>query len=340
MSTEDYIKVKVTFFHRRQQEGYYSMERLFDDIRHTLPGGFESKVAISRFRSRGLWGRIYNIVEAVFRQGDVNHITGDVHFLTYLLRGDRTILTIHDLVTVHRLHGWRKSIFFFFWYWLPIKRAAVITVISESTKEDLLQHIKIKPGKLRIVYDCVSDVFIPDLRKFNAEKPVVLQIGTGLNKNVERVVRALQGFPCHFRVVGKLNDDQLATLSQCGVEYSFVYDISDVEIIEEYRHCDILVFASTYEGFGMPIIEAQATGRPVVTSNIMSMPEVAGEAASLVDPFNVAAIREAIIKITEETSYREELVKKGFKNVGRFRSQKIAKEYADIYLSLHHLRDR
>jgi glycosyltransferase involved in cell wall biosynthesis len=333
------MAVKVTFFHRRHQEANYSMERLFDDIRRALPNEFESKVAISRFQSRGLWGRVYNMVEAVFRQGDVNHITGDVHFLTYLLRGTRTILTIHDLVTVHRLHGWRKSIFFFFWYWLPIKRATIISVISESTKEDLLQHIKIKPCKLRVIYDCVSDSFSPDLRKFNAEKPVILQMGTGLNKNAQRVVQALQGLPCHFRVVGKLNDDLLATLTQCGVEYSSVSDISDAEIVEEYRHCDMLLFASTYEGFGMPIIEAQATGRPVITSNIMSMPEVAGDAAFLVDPFNVASIREAIIKISKDTLYREELVKKGFKNVARFRSQKIAKEYADIYRSIHKLRD-
>jgi glycosyltransferase involved in cell wall biosynthesis len=333
------MKVKVTFFHRRRQEANYSMERLFEDIRRALPNEFESKVAISRFRSRGLWGRVYNMVEAVFRQGDVNHITGDVHFLTYLLRGTRTILTIHDLVTVHRLRGWQKSIFFFFWYWLPIKRVAIVSVISESTKEDLLQHIKIKPCKLRVVYDCVSDSFVPDLRKFNAEKPVILQMGTGLNKNIQRVAQALQGVPCHFRVVGRLNNDQLAILSRCGLDYSFVSDISDAEIVEEYRHCDILVFASTYEGFGMPIIEAQATGRPVITSNIMSMPEVAGEAACLVDPFNVASIREAIIKITKDTAYREELVKKGFNNVSRFRSKKIANEYADIYRTLYHLRD-
>jgi glycosyltransferase involved in cell wall biosynthesis len=328
------MKLHVTFFHRRPQGANYSIERLFDDVRLALPEGVEAKVAVSRFQSKGFWWRIYNILEAVFRQGDVNHVTGDVHFLTYLLRGKRTIITIHDLVTVHSLRGWRRTIFLFFWYWLPIKRAALVSVISESTKKDLLQYININPRKLRVIYNCVSDLFTPTPKKFNTEKPVVLQIGTGSNKNILRVAQALQGVTCHFRVIGRLNSDQLATLRQYGLEYSFVSDISDAQIIDEYCHCDMLVFASTYEGFGLPIIEAQAIGRPVVTSNILSMPEVAGVAASLVDPFEVASIRAGILKVINDPIYREELVSQGYENVTRFRAQKIAQEYADIYCSL------
>jgi len=274
------------------------------------------------------------MIEAAFRQGDVNHITGDVHFLAYFLRGKRTLLTIHDLVSVHRLKGWRRAMLLFFWYWLPVKCTAVVSVISASTKKDLLQYIKIDPGKIRVVYDCVSSDFRPYLRAFNFATPVVLQIGTGSNKNIGRVARALQGIPSHFRVVGNLDEVQLTILRKCGVEYSSVSNISDAQILDEYRQCDMLVFASTYEGFGLPIVEAQAIGRPVVTSTACSMPEVAGDAACLVDPLDVASIREGILKVINDTAYREELVRRGFENVERFQPEIIAQEYVDIYKEL------
>src|SRR5680860_117138 len=135
--------MRVTFFQRRPQGANFSIERLFTDIRAALPSGTDAKVAVSRFPSRGLFRRMYNVVEAAFRQEDVNHVTGDVHYLTYLLHKNRTLLTVHDLVSLHRLQGWRKHVFLFLWYWLPIRRAAVISVISEFTKQELLQHIKI-----------------------------------------------------------------------------------------------------------------------------------------------------------------------------------------------------
>lgn len=321
----------MTYYQRLPQDANYSIERVFADVHRAIPEGIDVKVAVSRFPSRGLWRRIYNMIEAVFRQGDVNHITGDVHFLAYFLRSKKTLLTIHDLVTVHRFNGLHKAMILFFWYWLPIKRVAVVTVISESTKKDLLRHIKIDPRKVKLVHNPVSADIQPFAREFNAAKPVILQIGTGSNKNVERVAQAIQGIPCHLRVIGKLDEDQLTVLKQCGVEYSSESNILDAQIVDEYRQCDMLVFASTYEGFGLPIVEAQATGRPVVTSNILSMPDVGGDAACLVDPFDVSGIREGIMKIINNPVYRNELVRRGFKNVERFRPEKIARDYVDIY---------
>jgi glycosyltransferase involved in cell wall biosynthesis len=96
----------------------------------------------------------------------------------------------------------------------------------------------------------------------------------------------------------------------------------------------MLVFASIYEGFGLPIVEAQATGRPVVTSTTCSMPEVAGSAACLVNPFDVASIREGIVKVIDDQAYRDELVRLGFENVKRFRADYISAQYGKIYKDL------
>jgi glycosyltransferase involved in cell wall biosynthesis len=94
---------------------------------------------------------------------------------------------------------------------------------------------------------------------------------------------------------------------------------------------DIIALASSYEGFGMPILEGQAVGRPVITSNILSMPEVAGNAACLVDPYDPSSIRQGILKIIQDAAYRDELVRKGFANVKRFDPQVIALQYLDLY---------
>lgn len=93
----------------------------------------------------------------------------------------------------------------------------------------------------------------------------------------------------------------------------------------------MLCFVSLYEGFGMPIIEAQATGRPVVTSNLGAMAEVAGRGAHLVDPEESGSIRQGVVKILEDGAYREQLVEKGLKNVKRFRAETVAGQYMALY---------
>ena len=326
--------MRVTFFHRRPQGTNFSIERLFADVRKALPEDIEAEVAVSRFQSRGFCPRLYNVFEAAFRNGFVNHITGDVHFLALLLPRRKTLLTIHDLSVVHRLSGLRRMVYLFFWYWLPIRRCALVSVISMSTKEDLIRHTKIDACKIRIVYNCVSSDFQPCPKQFNIARPVILQVGTGQNKNLERLVQALAGIPCHLRIIGLPNAGQEKILREFDVEYSFVANIPDENVIDEYRHCDLLAFVSTYEGFGLPIIEAQAVGRPVITGNILSMPEVAGDAACLVDPFDAASIRAGILKVINDSWYRDELARRGFSNVARFRSEIIAAQYAEIYREL------
>jgi glycosyltransferase involved in cell wall biosynthesis len=103
------------------------------------------------------------------------------------------------------------------------------------------------------------------------------------------------------------------------------------EIVQQYESADMIVLPSTIEGFGLPILEANAVGRPVVTSNLSSMPEVAGDAACLVDPYDVESIRAGITRVLKEVQYRDDLVTNGLLNVQRFRANLIAAEYLRLY---------
>ena len=329
--------MKITLYQRNSNNTNFSIERLFSDIHSAIPDFIDAKMKICRFPSRGIFNLIYNLIEAIFFQGDVNHITGDVHYLAIVLQKKRTLLTIHDLVSLYRLKGFRKKVFFFFWYWLPIKCSSLVSVISESTKRDLLEHVKADPRKIRIVYNCISSDFQPSPKRFDTEKPVILQMGTRSNKNLDRVAQSLQGIPCHLRIIGRLSNAQIDKLMRCSIEFSSTSNITDAEILDEYRCCDMLLFVSTYEGFGLPIIEAQATGRPVITGNILSMPEVAGDAACLVDPFDISVIREGVLRIIQDSNYRNELIRRGFANVKRFRKEEIARQYVEIYKELYQM---
>jgi glycosyltransferase involved in cell wall biosynthesis len=100
------------------------------------------------------------------------------------------------------------------------------------------------------------------------------------------------------------------------------------------RECDLLLFPSLHEGFGLPIVEAQATGRPVVTSDREPMTEVSGGAAVLVDPEDVASIRTGVLRVLEDHQLAAELVRRGRVNVGRFSASAVAAQYAAIYWEL------
>jgi len=277
------------------------------------------------------------MLEARLRQGDLNHITGDIHYLAYALDGNKTILTIHDIGRFHYLKGIRRLLYFYLWVLLPIKKVALVTTISNTIKKEILAHVNVPPDKIKVVYNPIRSEYKPFSKEFNMCKPVILQIGTGGNKNLNRVVKAIKDISCHFRIIGKLTDDQKTLLESCKIDYTNAYDLSDNEMVDEYRRSDILIFASTYEGFGLPIIEAQAVGRPVITSNIEPMTEIAGLGAHFINPYDIIDIKRGIMKVIEEKDYRERLIINGFENIKRFESKNIANEYLKIYQNLFNI---
>src|SRR5690606_28340156 len=100
--------------------------------------------------------------------------------------------------------------------------------------------------------------------------------GTGWNKNLERLVEALQGLRCRLEIIGPLSGAQRDALVAAGIEFVALGRVDDSALVDAYRRCDLLVFASLFEGFGLPVVEAQATGRPVIASRRGSLGEVAG----------------------------------------------------------------
>lgn len=333
--TTEKDKKSIVFFHRKPHGNNFSLEIAFKVLRDAMPAQIVCKVAESRYKSTGILRRVFNIFEASFRQGDVNHITGDVHFLSYLLRRNKTILTILDFVFMQNSTGLKRKIMLLLWGHLPEKRVKIITVISESTKREALKYLKCSPDKIRVVPISISPKFIRFDKKFNSKKPRILQIGTTPNKNLIRLVHALQNIPCKLEIMGKLSIDQLNALRKNNIDYDNFFNLTEEEVLIRYRESDMVAFVSTYEGFGMPILEANATGRAVITSNIFSMPEVAGKAGCLVDPFNSAEIRNGIMRIIEDASYREDLILNGFINVRRFNPTVVASQYAKIYQELY-----
>ena len=328
--------MKVVQIMRKPNGVAFSIEQLFEDVRKELPENIAIETYTNPYRSCGVWRRLAAMVRAVWHQGDINHITGDVHFLSIFLRRRKTILTVHDCVTLERLTGIKYQVFRFFWYWLPAKRSAAITVISESTKKELLRHLGRGDWRITIVPDPVSCEFKFSEKVFNHSCPVILQVGTKSNKNLERVAAALKGVSCKLVIIGKLAPSQVVALKENEIDFDNQFSISREALIEHYRTCDIVMFASLYEGFGLPILEAQAIGRPVITSNLYSMPEVGGEnGACYVDPYQIDDIRRAVDKLTIDTDCRERLVTTGLSNVEKYQAASIASQYADLYRNIY-----
>jgi glycosyltransferase involved in cell wall biosynthesis len=269
---------------------------------------------------------------AAFLRADVVHVTGDIQYCTILLRRKRSLLTVHDLTSVRRLAGWRRLALTWIWYRIPCRRARRITTISGSTLQELLELSPQIGTKCSVVPNPVGQEFLGGGEQHEfGNPPVVLLVGTAANKNLELTVEALTGLDVSLRIVGPLSEEQRSVLETSGLPYQSEQDLSDDELVQAYSESDVLVFASLYEGFGLPIIEAQAVGVPVVTSNTFSMPEVAGPGAILVDPHHTSEIRNAVVALLGTPALRQELIESGRLNLERFSPESIAAQYAALY---------
>ena len=222
-------------------------------------------------------------------------------------------------------------------YSLPLCWAPHVTVISEETKKQLQRHFSAAADKIEVISACVDREFGKNYRtaKAGAGQLQVLQVGTGWNKNLERVAAAASGLPVRLRIIGPLSERQRSLLHSLDLSWTSAQQLSGEEIVREYRDSDLLVFASTYEGFGLPIVEAQAIGLPVITSNMAPMTEVAGDAALFVDPYEEKEIRAALEQLLGSPDLSRRLSEQGRRNAERFDAQIVADRYVDVYIRTH-----
>jgi glycosyltransferase involved in cell wall biosynthesis len=321
----------ITYFFRKQRPGAFSIENLFLNIQQEYPEDVKCTNHFLSWPSIGFLNRLFLAWEALKRQGEINHITGDINFIALLLSKRRTILTIHDIESLYRTNRLSNWLLQFFWLLMPLARVKYVTVVSAETKKKLLEHISVSRDKVVVIPNVISPAFEYVPKRFNSEKPVLLQVGTKYNKNLERTIEAIKSINCRFVIVGKLTHDQRQLIEKHDIAYVNHVNITEEQLRQLYVEADIVTFVSLFEGFGMPILEAQATGRPVITSNCSSMPEVAGDGAMFVDPENVDDIRNAVQQLLHNEELRNALVSKGLENRKRFSNKVIAQQYLDLY---------
>jgi len=333
MGNKSNKQIKVVFFSRKPRVlGNFSIESYFQLVQSYLKEEFIIINKVMPFESNGFLNRVGNAIYCMFNQGDVNHITGDVNYVAAFLNKSKTILTIHDCGMLHQTTGLKYKIFKYLWFDIPIRKSKIITVVSNATKNDLLGFITCESTKIRVIYVCISPEFKKDKKVFNSENPRILQIGTAQNKNIKRLIPALKGIECTLVIIGKVDTEIKELITQNNIKLE-LYDrrLSEEEIIMEYKKCDILSLVSTLEGFGMPIVEANAVGRVCITGNTTSMPEIAGNAAHIVDAYNIEDIHEGFKMVVQNKEYKDNLIQNGFDNAKRFSAESIAKQYALLY---------
>lgn len=321
--------MKINFIFRKKGKAF-SIEEVFESIISALPNDIEVEKTYMPYSRMTPINILRNIIYSHKMRNEINHITGDVH-ISAIGTGKNTILTIHDINSI--LKGNIIKILFLkiFWFWIPAMIISKITVISEFTKEELIKVIPFAKRKISVVHNPYNELITFEPKIFDQNNPSILHIGTKENKNLIRVIQALSKIKCRLVIVGKLDEKQRKALADFNIEYSNKFDIPFSEINHLYHQCDIVSFPSLYEGFGMPILEGNKAGRPVLASNICSMPEIAGEAACLIDPTNIDDIKKGFLKIISNQNYREQLIENGYKNIERFKPEKISKDYIHIY---------
>jgi len=277
------------------------------------------------------------------------------HYVLPPLVRCRSVVTIHDCIHLMfpnylpnrlALTYARTSIN------MAARRASRVLTVSESSKRDILRFVDIPPDRIDVIYNAYDERFgvepleedvVRVRERYQLHDEFVLYAGNVKpHKNLERLIDAFQlvrqrGLD-HLKLV--LIGDEIskyAALRRAVHKYQLHNSVRFLGYLPEgtlaimYRLAGVFVFPSLYEGFGLPPLEAMASGTPVVTSNVSSLPEVAGHAAVLVDPYDPAAIADGIYNVLTDAALRQELRRKGLARAREFSWADSIRRVHEIY---------
>lgn len=321
--------MKLNFFNRKLSKSL-SIEKLFSFIIPEIDKlGYDTKI-INNPYDLNILGVIKSILFFRRKKTTINHITGDIHWLAIFLNPKSTVLTIHDLVGLTQLSGLKRWIFYWFWVYLPIKRLKYITTISQKTKKEIVELLPWAEHKITVIENCLT-FSAKKVEKIPHETTQILIVGTRVNKNIETTFSAIKDLPVELTIVGELSKKQLQYLKEHNIRFKNKINISEEELQQIYFESDILCFPSLYEGFGLPILEAQASEVAVITSNISPTKEVAGKGAILVNPLDKNEIKKSIELLMNDAEFKKTLINSGLENIKNYSPQMIAKKYSELY---------
>ncbi len=268
----------------------------------------------------------------------------------------KKVVTIHDLSTniFPKTKPLSVRLYYINYVAKTIKKADIIVADSMNTKKDIIKFYGIKENLIKVVYPGVMDYFnvIPDKdildktrEKYKLPEEFILFVGTiEPRKNLVRLLKAFsqvvsQGYKDIYLVIsgykGWLTKQFFTMLDNLKIsDKVLLLGYTDEENLPAlYNLAKIFVFPSIYEGFGIPPLEAMACGTPVIASNSSSIPEVVGDAAILVDPYNEKILANSILNLLKDTNLQKDLVDKGLKRARMFSWDKMAREMLQIYTS-------
>lgn len=357
---ERYVLELILNLQKKDKENEYVLFFNKDAAIPVIPKQENVRTFISSFPTkhrllRLFWEHVFLSYEINKENIDIFH--GPAFFVPLWKPKDcKYIITVHDITFVKypKAFTWGTKLYYQFLFPRSLQLADMIITDSESTKKDIINNYNLREEKVKVVYLGISDVFLQQQSKEKIKKvkqkyslPEKYFLFTGVlspRKNVETIISA-------FNLVKKepkFSDYKLLIVGRKGWLYEgifkkveslhfnqevlFIDYISEEDLPVVYSLAEIYLFPSLYEGFGLPILEAMVVGCPVITSNISSMPEVAGDAALLINPLNVEELVDAITKLLENPDLKKKLLEKGYLQAKHFSWEKTAEETKDIYL--------
>jgi len=248
------------------------------------------------------------------------------------------ISTIHDIAyeKFPQTFNWKFRLFYKLLIPRLITSSKHIFTVSEFSKKEITEFYRVDDKKISVVYNAVNEIFHPSVKKYN-EKYILAVSSLHYQKNFHSLIKAfnvLKNTDVKLFLVGSVNKNfaSLELLKDIENNPNIIFKgrVNDEALISLYSNAICFVYPSLYEGFGIPPLEAQACGCPVICSNAASLPEVYGDSVLYCNPYDPNDIKEKIEILVNDEGLREELRLKGFENVKRFSWKKSAKKIIEI----------